>query len=187
MDIVKTRADAWGEDLSEEKRWEIYNLTKPPREDGDTPRVWLKTFDDAREYLVDSLHLSPPSRTGWYRFLSRMRQEAHLKQIYRVAGNAESAKTMTGEAKIDFAAAAAALRAKAIDATMEDDIKGAAIYANAAVSFAAEARKADELKIAQKKLELLEKKEAAAVKAVNDEQLTSEERVKRIKGIFGIA
>ena len=31
MDLTKTRSDAWGEDLPEETRWEIYGFTKPPR------------------------------------------------------------------------------------------------------------------------------------------------------------
>ena len=46
--------------------------------------------------------------------------------------------------------------------------------------------KEDELKIAQKKLEIMEAKEAAAVKTVNDTKLTPEEREARLKEIFGI-
>jgi hypothetical protein len=44
----------------------------------------------------------------------------------------------------------------------------------------------DELKIAQEKLKLEQAKAANAVKAVEDPTLTDEERVKKIKNIFGI-
>lgn len=185
MDGVKTRIDAWGEELSEETRWEIYGLTKPPQE-GDEERVYLRTYEDAKAYLAEGLRLSPPSRAGWYRFLARMRQQLQLKTIFRVSGSCESAKEMASEAKIDFTKAADAFRAQAVDAAMDGNEKAAALYANAATAFAQESRKAEELKIALRKLELLEKKEADAKKTVTDTKLTPEEREQKLKEIFGL-
>lgn len=185
MTAAKTRADAWGADLPEEARWDLYNLTLPARE-GDERRAALGTYEEARAYIADSLRLSPPSRAGWYRFLARMRQELQLKSIYRVAGSCESAKELTREAKIDFAAAADALRARAVDAAMEGDEKSAQVYAAAATAFAAEARKAEELKISLRRIELLEAKSREAKETVADAKLTDAERVAKVRQIFGL-
>lgn len=180
----KTRADAWGADLPEETRWDIYNLTKPPR-DGEERR-YLSSYEEARKYLLDPLNMTPPSRGGWYRFLARMRQEERVEQVARVASSCETAKDMADEAAIDFAGAAEALMAKALDATMDGDVKAAAVYSSAATAFRSEARKSEELRLAREKFDLLKAKEAKAVEAVSDAALTDEERVKKIKSIFGI-
>ena len=185
MDLTKTRSDAWGEDLPEETRWEIYGFTKPPREGDDESRPHLKSYEDAREHAA-ARGITPPSRAGWYRFLARMRQQLQLKTIFRVSGSCESAKEMASEAKIDFTKAADAFRAQAVDAAMDGNEKAAALYANAATAFAQESRKAEELKIALRKLELLEKKEADAKKTVTDTKLTPEEREQKLKEIFGL-
>ena len=76
MDLTKTRSDAWGEDLPEETRWEIYGFTKPPREGDDESRPHLKSYEDAREHAA-ARGITPPSRAGWYRFLARMREAGY--------------------------------------------------------------------------------------------------------------
>lgn len=164
--LNKTRTDAWGEDLDEELRWQIFNLTKPPRE-GDEDRPYLRTYEDAQEYLAEDLKVVPPSRAGWYRFLARMRQAMNLKTIYRVAGQVESAKEMAGEAKINFQSASDVFRAQAIDAAMDGNDKAAALYASAATAFAQEARKAEELRLAREKFEAAERRLQAVQDAVD--------------------
>ena len=180
----KTRSDAWGEDLSDDVKWRLYNWSRPLRKDEDERPV-LDTYEKAAAQIM-SEGLSEPSRSGWYRFLARMRLHLHLKTIFRVSGACESAKEMASEAKIDFAMAANAFRARAVDASMEGDEEATAVYSKAATAFAQEARKAEELKIALRKLELLEKKEADAKKTVTDTKLTPEEREQKLKEIFGL-
>ena len=82
----KTHSNAWGEDLPEENRRQLYSYTKPPTEEereGRAPsRPWLRDFDrDVLPYL--SLQgIVAPSRAGWYRFLQRMRiAEADRKSV----------------------------------------------------------------------------------------------------------
>lgn len=195
---AKTRADAWGESLPEEIRWEIYNLTKPPRE-GDGDRPHLRSYDDAREHAA-ARGIPPPSRAGWYRFLARMRTAEHLRLVYRVAGSGETADAIVREARIDDATAAEAFRALSVNAAMDGDDKGAALYSGAAAKFRdaalragelalrerAQAVKEEELKIAQEKLKLLQAKEAKAGATLADETLTPAEREARLKEIFGI-
>jgi len=198
MDLSKTRSDAWGEDIPEATRWEIYSFTKPPRE-GDEERPHLKSYEDAREYAAGR-GISPPSRAGWYRFLARMRKEDHLRLVYRVQGSGETATDLARETGISDATAAEAFRALSVNAAMDGDDKGAALYANAAAKFKdavlkadelalrgrAQAVKEEELRIAQERLRILQAKEAKAVEAVADVQLSDAERVERIKSIFGI-
>ena len=198
MDLTKTRSDAWGEDLPEETRWEIYGFTKPPRED-DADRPHLKTYEDAREHAA-ARGIAPPSRAGWYRFLARMRKEEHLRLVYRVQGAGETASDLAREAGITDDTAAETFRALAVNAAMDGDNKAAALYSTAAAQFKAsslrqnelvvreraQSVKEEELKIAQEKLRILQAKEAKAIEAVADAQLTDAERVARIKGIFGI-
>ena len=198
MDLTKTRSDAWGEDLPEETRWEIFGFTKPPRED-DADRPHLKSYEDAREHAA-ARGIAPPSRAGWYRFLARMRKEEHLRLVYRVQGAGETAADLAREAGLTDDTAAEAFRALSVNAAMDGDDKGAALYANAAAKFRdatlksseitlrerAQTVKEEELRIAQEKLRILQAKEAKAVETVADAQLTDAERVARIKGIFGI-
>lgn len=199
MDLTKTRSDAWGEDLPEETLWEIYGYTKPPREGDDESRPHLKSYEDAREHAA-ARGITPPSRAGWYRFLARMRKAEHLRLVYRVQGAGETATDLAREAGITDATAAEAFRALSVNAAMDGDDKGAALYANAAAKFRdatlksseitlrerAQTVKEEELKIAQEKLRLLQAKEAKAVDAVSDAQLTDAERVEKVKSIFGI-
>ena len=104
------------------------------------------------------------------------------------------------EAGLTDATAAEAFRALSVNAAMDGDDKGAALYANAAAKFRdatlksseitlrerAQTVKEEELKIAQEKLRILQAKEAKAVDAVSDAQLTDAERVEKVKSIFGI-
>jgi len=131
--LRKARADAWGEDLPEETRWEIYGLTKPPRE-GDENRPHLKSYEDAREHAA-ARGITPPSRAGWYRFLERMRQEDRLRLVYRVSGSCGTAGDLTKEAKVTNRTAAEAFRALAVDAAMGEDAETAALYKAAAQTF----------------------------------------------------
>ena len=129
-----------------------------------------------------------------------MRKAEHLRLVYRVQGAGETATDLAREAGITDATAAEAFRALSVNAAMDGDDKGAALYANAAAKFRdatlksseitlrerAQTVKEAELKIAQEKLRLLQAKEAKAVDAVADAQLTDAERVEKVKSIFGI-
>ena len=189
MDLAKTRSDAWGEDLPEETRWEIYGFTKPPREG-----------DDASREHAAARGIAPPSRAGWYRFLARMRKAEHLRLVYRVQGAGETATDLAREAGITDATAAEAFRALSVNAAMDGDDKGAALYANAAAKFRdatlksseitlrerAQTVKEEELKIAQERLRILQAREAKAVDALTETKLTPAEREAKLKEIFGL-
>ena len=98
----KTRVDAWGEDLPEKVRWDIY----------DTARTmpWPQAVCDQLEALgVKRL----PTRAAWYRFLSRMRQadaERRMANLTRAVAQGMDYADAAPEierCKVEYAAAAA--------------------------------------------------------------------------------
>ena len=204
MELAKTRSDAWGEDLPEETRWEIYGFTKPPREGDDESRPHLKSYEDAREHAA-ARGITPPSRAGWYRFLARMRKAEHLRLVYRVQGAGETATDLAREAGITDATAAEAFRALSVNAAMDGDDKGAALYANAAAKFRDATLKSSEitlreraqetkdelLKLAREKFEFDAAKKAmelaAEIKDVaGDDSLDDDEKIQKVReALFG--
>jgi hypothetical protein len=183
----KTRSDAWGEDLSEALKWELYKLAD--YEAGCDRLAQLK--------LSGELDIEPPSRAGWYRFLTRRRAE---ENIGRIQGGVAEAEGIAAKANISDATLVNALKALAADRVTSGDDKAGVAFVSAATSLIdrmqkekdlalksrAQSVREDELKIAQEKLKLEQAKAANAVKAVEDPTLTDEERVKKIKNIFGI-
>ena len=204
MDLTKTRSDAWGEDLPEETRWEIYGYTKPPREGDDESRPHLKSYEDAREHAA-ARGITPPSRAGWYRFLARMRKAEHLRLVYRVQGAGETATDLAREAGITDATAAEAFRALSVNAAMDGDDKGAALYALTAARFKAatiksgefalreraQATKEEQLRLEREKFEYNAAKKAmefaAEIKTVTaDDGLDDDEKIQMVrKALFG--
>ena len=204
MDLTKTRSDAWGEDLPEETRWEIYGFTKPPREGDDESRPHLKSYEDAREHAA-ARGITPPSRAGWDRFLARMRKAEHLRLVYRVQGAGETATDLAREAGITDATAAEAFRALSVNAAMDGDDKGAALYALTAARFKAatiksgefalreraQATKEEQLRLEREKFEYNAAKKAmefaAEIKTVAaDDGLDDDEKIQKVReALFG--
>ncbi|MBQ1428417.1 MAG: hypothetical protein IIZ06_02005 [Kiritimatiellae bacterium] len=201
--MKKVRTDAWGEDLPEETRRQLYALTKPPTEaEKKAGRPWLRGFhDDVRPYLSEQ-GIVEPSPAGWYRFLQRMRIAEAEQARFSVEGAKRIAEGVVA-AHVDAKLAADYLTAKALDASTDprpEAQQSAAILAAAAAKFhsaavateklkldAARQRTADEqLRLAREKFEAAEKRLAAVQGAVDAPQLTDAERVAKIKGIFGM-
>ena len=201
--MKKTRTDAWGEGLPEETRRQLYAYAKTPTaEEREAGRPWLRDYDhDLLPYL--SLQgIVAPSKAGWYRFLQRMR----IAEAEGVKFSVEAAKRIAEgvvAANVDARLAADYLTAKALDAATASDEasqKAAAILAAGAAKFhaaalaeeklkldAARQKTADEqLRLAREKFEAAEKRLAAVQGAVDAPQLSDEERLAKIKSIFGM-
>lgn len=196
----KTRSDAWGEDLPEETRWELYALTKPPtEEERQAGRAWLRDFRrDVLPHLSLQGHVAP-SQSAWYRFLGRMRREERVRLVASVESSSGTAGDLA-RAAVDDATAAEAYKALSVDAAMGGDAKAAALYAQAANAFRDRLQKAedlrlkadaqktrdDQLRLAREKFEAAERRENAAKAAVADKKLTDGERMARLREIYGI-
>ena len=204
---AKTRSDAWGEDLPEETRRQIYAYTKPPTdEEREGGRAWLRDF---RRDVLPWLSLQgyvAPSQSAWYRFIKRMRvAEAEERRI-----SVEAAKEIAEgvrHVRVDAKLVADYLTSRALDAATDqrpESQQSAAILAAAAAKFhssaiaeeklkldAARQRTADEqLRLAREKFEAAEKRLAAVQEAVKSAKATggglSEETLRKIEEAAGL-
>lgn len=198
--MAKTRTDAWGENLPEETRWEIYALTKPPtEEEREAGRAWLR---DYRRDVLPWLSLQgyvAPSQSAWYRWLGRMRREERVRLVASVESSSGTAGDLA-RAAVDDATAAEAYKGLSVDAAMAGDAKSAALYAQAANAFRDRAQKAaeldlkvraqetrdEQLRLAREKFEAAERRETAAKAAITDTRLTDAERAAKLREIYGI-
>lgn len=184
--MIKTRTDAWGEDLPEATRWRIYEQLR------------TAGWDEIRRKLA--LEGVPhPSRAGWYRFLARQREEAAARTIISVETSKRIAQGIQS-AEIDYRLAADMMTALSVDAAAQGNDAAAKILGVTAAKYAkaalgdeklkldrARQRTADEqLKLAREKFEAAERRLAAVQGAVDEPKLTDAERVAKIKSIFGM-
>jgi hypothetical protein len=198
--VAKVRQDAWGEDLPEEVRRELYAFTKAPTaEEKAAGRPWLRDFFRDVAPLLEARGIAAPSRAGWYRFLGRMREEESAARIISVETSKRIAQGIQ-RADVDCRLAADMFTALSVDAAAQGNGEAAKILGDAAAKYAAAAlaaeklsldraaqkTKEDALALAREKFEAAEKREAAARATVQDEALSPEEQVARMKEIFGI-
>ena len=183
----KTRSDAWGEDLSEALKWELYKLAD--YEAGCDRLAQLK--------LSGELDIEPPSRAGWYRFLTRRRAK---ENIGRIQGGVAEAENIAATSHISDATLVNALKALAADRVTSGDDKAGVAFVAAATALidrmqkerdlelkaAAQETKDEQLKLAREKFKAAERRLNAVQGAVDAPQLTDAERVAKIKSIFGM-
>ena len=202
--MTKTRTDAWGEQLPEAERREIYSFTKPPtEEEAKAGRPYLRNFErDVRPFL--SLRgIVEPSVAGWYRFLGRMREEEAAQTVISVETSKRIARGIQA-AEVDAALAADMLTALAVDAASKHNEKAMQILASAASMFkAADQRerelrlkdraqqtKDEQLKLAREKFAAAERRLKAVQEAVKTTKANggglSEEALAKIEQAVGM-
>ena len=143
----KVNSNAWGEDLPEDTRREIYALTKPPTdEERAAGRPWLRRFpEDVRPWL--SLRgIVEPSMSAWYRFLGRMREEEAAKTIIGVETSKRIAQGIV-RADVDARLAADMMTALSVDAAAKGNDEAAKILADSAAKYHAAAQGAEKLRL----------------------------------------
>ena len=204
MSEEKTRTDAWESCLTEEQQRALYAWSRTPIDDGsDTPH--RPTYEQAKahvsgEYGSDKV----PSRASWYRFLARQRKVDAIQQLCRIEAARDWGREVVSAAGMDPAELAAAFRAKAMDAMMDDDPKAVSAYAAAAAALQDRAQKAEELalreraqktkdeqlKLAREKFEAAERRLQAVQDAVKSAKSSkgglTEETLKRIEEAAGL-
>lgn len=182
----KVRIDAWWAGLSEEECAEIYAKRKRA--------PWHETVKWLREEKGIEV-----SRCGIFRFDAFMRKEEAANRILSVEASKRIAKGIQN-VDVDYRLAADMFTGLSVDAAAQGNGEAAKILGDAAAKYAAAAlaaeklsldraaqkTKEDALALAREKFEAAEKREAAARATVQDEALSPEEQVARMKEIFGI-
>lgn len=153
----KTNSNAWGENFAEELRWELYELSQPPRE-GEAERPWLRDYRADVAPYMQRMGYAVPSRSSWYRFLGRMREADAAKRILSVESARRIARGIQ-KVKVDNALAADMFTALSVDAATLGNEEGAKMLADAAAKYAAAS-------LAERKLDL-----DRAAQATKEEQL----------------
>ena len=199
MIAPKVRADSWAALLSPERQWALFNHHyQVVHGKWQLSCAWAeKEFELSRR----------PSRAAFYEWLDQMNalEEAHNEEIRTLAD--ERAKNAAAQLTVGSETMRQALTAKMMDlilvakdpdaadkvmkivsALAQGDAATKALELKArevALKQSAEKRKDEELEIARRKLALLEQKEAAAKKTANDTKLTSDQKLAKMKEIFG--
>ena len=205
----KVNNNAWGEDLPEETRRQIYAYTKPPTdEEREGGRPWLHDFFEDVWPWLSLQGIVEPSKSAWYRFIKRMRvAEAEERRI-----SVEAAKEIAEgvrHVRVDARLVADYLTSRALDAATDqrpESQQSAAILAAAAAKFHASAiaeeklkldaarqkTKDAQLKLAREKFEFDAAKaamaKAAEIKSISaDDALTADEKIARVReALFGV-
>lgn len=202
----KTHSNAWGEDLPEQTRWELYALTKPPTEaEREAGRAWLRDFRADVLPHLKAAGIPSPGQSAWYRFLGRMREAEAAKAIISVETSKRIAQGIV-RADVDARLAADMMTALSVDAASKGNDEAAKILADSAAKYHAAALGAQKLRLdekrqrtAEEQLRLAREKfefdaakaameKASQIKAVaGDDSLGADEKIARVRAaLFGV-
>lgn len=185
------RSDSWYANIDEQQLWQLYSIAQRGAK-------WFEVAKVAKEEMGLDVN---PSRSGYYRWLDFMREQESERRLASARIAALEADDIAKGVGLKDETAIKAYKSLAAEVSLKTgDPKKGGQFLRMAMDLvdrqlhAAEvelktkdlARKDEELKIAQKKLEILEQKEAAAKGVVTNEKLTPEEREQKLKEIFGL-
>ena len=197
------RGDSWAAPLSAAQMWAIYDFHYNP--DGGAAGKWDVTCEWAeKEFELPR----KPGRESFYKWLRAMRElaPAHRREVRETADEiaAEGAKSLTvsDDQIISF------VKSRALDAaTVAKNPEEAERFLRMADSLiragqkdaelrmrrqelelkaAAQQTKDEQLKLAREKFEAAERRENAAKATVADNKLSDEERMAKLREIYGI-
>lgn len=185
--MAKTRTDSWAAALTEEQSWTLYY------------KAMRCQWQEAAAWAVKEFELErSPSRTGFYGWLKQMRAQEHEHRMGEAAIAAAEAAALGKKATKDEALIAA-LKTLATEAALNTDAKTASALIQSAMALKDRLQKAEDLDLkakaqavkeadlalAREKFEAAEKRLNAAKDTANDTKLTNEEKLARMKEIFG--
>ena len=187
--MAKVRTDSWAAGLSEEQSWELYSKARRCQ------------WQEAAAWAVKEFGLEKgPSRTAFYAWMTAMREEEHEHRMGQAAIAAAEAAALGGKCTKDEALIQA-FKALATDVALTTgDAKSASAFVNSAMAIkdrlqkeqelalksAAQSTKDEQLKLAREKFEAAERRENAAKATVADSKLSDEERMAKLREIYGI-
>ena len=135
--MKKVRTDAWGSDLPEETRWRLYD------------ELGARAFGEEVMAAIAKTGADVPSRAGWYRFLSRMRQADAERRIEKIAQSVAEAQKVADKHGVTAPVLVETLKTLAVDRAMTGDDTAAQKFAAAAASIWDRAQREREIELKQ--------------------------------------
>ena len=175
MSVRKTRTDAWEAKLSEEEKTKLYAL------------CGHLSYNSAKLVAKEELNVALPASSTFYRFLERRREEDCALRLAKASQVSKEIGLMSAKSGITDLDLVKSLQNMGAESALQGDSKTAMRLIQMACDVSRVTAKTEELRIANEKLKLAQAKEAKATKVIGNDKLSDEERVKKIKGIFGIA
>lgn len=186
---MATRSDSFAANLTEDQEWALFYKSR--RCEWQIAAKWA-----VEEFGLERL----PSRTAFYAWRKRMAAAEHEHNLGQALLAQQYAKDVAKDYKLTDEDAVKSLLSAATEATLlTHDAELAKSLVQMAVSLRATTlekekialksreadRKDEELKLALRKLEILEAKEKAASGALDDHKLSDQDKLLKIKEIFG--
>lgn len=187
---MSARSDSWYANVPEEELAKLYSMARRGAQ-------WFEVVKAANDELGLNVH---PSRSAYYRWMDWMREqdsERRLAQARIAALEADQLAKGVGlnddTAIMAYKSLAAEMALKTGNAKeaghfmrMATDLIDRQLHAKEIDLKSQDlARKEEELKIALKKLEMLEAEKSKATAALGDTKLTTEDKLAKMKEIFG--
>ena len=188
--MAKVRTDSWAAKLTEDQAWALFY--KARRCEWQVAAQWA-----VKEFALERA----PSRTGFYEWRAQMAKDEHAHSMAQGILAQNFVKEGAASNKLKDGEAAKALEQKAVEIAMiSGDVKtGKDLYnlvlairdreiAAAALDIKRRAQetKEEQLRLAREKFEAAERRENAARNALGDNKLTDEERMAKLREIYGI-
>lgn len=171
----KTRIDAWWSKLTADQQEAAYR------------KSFTSPHGVVRDWIAAEFGVAKPSQSAYYRFLEAYSEEWSESSAVRAGVAVRLVKNLAEKAKVDDQAFVDSLKALSAEAALSGgDMAAAQKLLSMAVDLRRVNQDRDKLQLDREKFEAAERRLAAAKGAVSDETLTDEERVAKVKSIFGI-
>lgn len=185
------RADAWYADLTEEQLWQLYAIAKRTHNWAEVARIARDEFKIARDI----------SSSAFYRWRDWMRRQDSDRRLASARAAVIEAEEMAKKTGVSDEAMIKAYKSLAAEAALSSgDADRAGKFVTMAMQLldreqkaaelklkaAAQGTKDEQLKLAREKFEAAERRENAAKATVADSKLSDEERMAKLREIYGI-
>ena len=176
-----TRIDAWESKLSVERQRDIFELTRG------------LGYETACAVCKERLDIDLPAKASFYRFRERFAQTLSGQRIQCAKDAAEAIRELAKACNITDEERLKSYEVRAAVASFRDDHDTAELYESLANDIKRTANdtarlklKEADLALAREKFEAAERRENAAKATVADVKLTDEERMAKLREIYGI-
>lgn len=174
--LQKTRSDAWESALTEAQCWAVYDRARRGR------------WQDVVKWVAEEFGIPEPGRQAFYSFLKRLRKSESAHRVEMAVTAREEAGELAALAAPDDQKLIGTFSALGADMALRlGDAAAAKTYIKMALDIREQSLKKQALELSREKFEASERRAAEARQCLDPAApLSDEERVEKLKGIFGL-